>query len=53
MAATSRQLGASSSSEETGRGLHLVHAYADDWGWFQVNGVHGGDGTYVWCELNP
>ncbi|MGC5564989.1 ATP-binding protein [Streptomyces sp. FR-108] len=32
-----------------GRGLHLVHAYADDWGWFQVNGTAG---KYVWCELN-
>ncbi|MFI1410783.1 ATP-binding protein [Streptomyces sp. NPDC020707] len=31
-----------------GRGLHLVHAYADDWGWFQVNGTAG---KYVWCEL--
>ncbi|MFE1798249.1 ATP-binding protein [Streptomyces sp. NPDC059517] len=31
-----------------GRGLHLVDAYADDWGWFQVNGTTG---KYVWCEL--
>ncbi|KAA0929746.1 ATP-binding protein [Streptomyces apricus] len=33
---------------EAGRGLHLVHAYADDWGWFRVN---GDGGKYVWCEL--
>jgi len=32
-----------------GRGLHLVRAYADDWGWFQVNGTAG---KYVWCELD-
>ena len=34
--------------DESGRGLHLVQAYADDWGWFQVN---GSGGKYVWCEL--
>lgn len=34
--------------DETGRGLRIVHAYADDWGWFQVNGTAG---KYVWCEL--
>ncbi|MFF6997731.1 ATP-binding protein [Streptomyces sp. NPDC008313] len=33
---------------EGGRGLHLVQAYADDWGWFRVNGTGG---KYVWCEL--
>lgn len=33
---------------ESGRGLHLVNAYADDWGWFTVNGSCG---KYVWCEL--
>jgi anti-sigma regulatory factor (Ser/Thr protein kinase) len=38
--------------DETGRGLHLVDAYADDWGWFQVNGLRGGQGKYVWCELD-
>lgn len=39
--------------DESGRGLHLVSAYADDWGWFQVNGPRGerGHGKYVWCEL--
>ncbi|MDQ0992011.1 ATP-binding protein [Streptomyces sp. V3I7] len=35
---------------ENGHGLRLVHAYADDWGWFQVNGARG-NGKYVWCEL--
>ncbi|MFI2121536.1 hypothetical protein ACH45E_10135 [Streptomyces sp. NPDC020299] len=36
-----------------GRGLHLVQAYADDWGWFHVNGPQrkDGNGKYVWCEL--
>ncbi|WP_307538974.1 hypothetical protein [Streptomyces sp. V3I8] len=47
--------------DESGRGLHLVHAYADDWGWFRINGGNGsgsggsgtgsGSGKYVWCEL--
>ncbi|WP_128433821.1 ATP-binding protein [Streptomyces cyaneus] len=41
--------------DEDGRGLHLVNAYADDWGWFQINGdgTRGGHGhgKYVWCEL--
>ncbi|EKX64499.1 hypothetical protein PV416_36315 [Streptomyces ipomoeae] len=32
----------------SGRGLHPVNAYADDWGWSTVNGTHG---KYVWCEL--
>ncbi|UUU32243.1 hypothetical protein JIX56_21330 [Streptomyces sp. CA-210063] len=31
----------------SGRGLHLINAYADDWGWFRVNGTNG---KYVWCE---
>jgi hypothetical protein len=26
-----------------------VNAYADDWGWFAVNGANG---KYVWCELD-
>ncbi|MDF3142952.1 MULTISPECIES: ATP-binding protein [unclassified Streptomyces] len=38
--------------DEAGRGLQLIHAYADDWGWFQVNGAQGGEGKYVWCELD-
>ena len=38
--------------DETGRGLRLVDAYADDWGWFQVNGPRGGQGKYAWCELD-
>ncbi|MGW1030157.1 ATP-binding protein [Streptomyces sp. NPDC002577] len=37
---------------EAGRGLRIVRAYADDWGWFQVNPGYGGaSGKYVWCEL--
>ncbi|MDG4858569.1 ATP-binding protein [Streptomyces sp. T-3] len=37
---------------ETGRGLHLVEACSDDWGWFQVNPAGtGATGKYVWCEL--
>ncbi|MFF4487605.1 ATP-binding protein [Streptomyces sp. NPDC001544] len=38
---------------ETGRGLRLVQAYADDWGWFHINDRQGkgGSGKYVWCEL--
>ena len=39
-------------SDDTGRGLHLVHAYADDWGWFQINGKPGDKaGKFIWCEL--
>jgi len=35
-----------------GHGLHLVRAYADNWGWFQVNPGDGhASGKYVWCEL--
>ncbi|MFS8200409.1 ATP-binding protein [Streptomyces sp. CWNU-52B] len=34
--------------DESGRGLRIVHAYADDWGWFQVDRTAG---KYVWCEL--
>ncbi|GAA3774681.1 ATP-binding protein [Streptomyces phyllanthi] len=34
--------------DESGRGLHIVDAYAEDWGWFQVNGTGG---KYVWCEM--
>ena len=37
--------------DESGRGLHLIEACADDWGWFQVNGPRGGHGKYVWCEI--
>ena len=32
----------------SGHGLRIVDAYADDWGWFKVN---GSGGKYVWCEL--
>ncbi|MEW2400915.1 ATP-binding protein [Streptomyces sp. NPDC046862] len=34
--------------DEHGRGLQIVDAYADDWGWFDINGTGG---KYVWCEL--
>ncbi|WP_309484544.1 ATP-binding protein [Streptomyces himalayensis] len=35
---------------ETGRGLELVRACADDWGWHPL--AQGGDrGKYVWCDL--
>jgi anti-sigma regulatory factor (Ser/Thr protein kinase) len=38
---------------EAGRGLRIVRAYADDWGWFQINpGCGGAAGKYVWCELD-
>ncbi|MEY2245892.1 ATP-binding protein [Streptomyces sp. BF23-18] len=36
--------------EEAGRGLFLVRACADDWGWHPLR--QGGDiGKYVWCDL--
>ncbi|MFD9463686.1 ATP-binding protein [Streptomyces sp. NPDC060027] len=35
---------------EVGRGLVLVRACADDWGWHPLR--QGGDsGKYVWCDL--
>ena len=35
---------------EEGRGLELVRACADDWGWHPL--CQGGDkGKYVWCDL--
>ncbi|MGP2436757.1 ATP-binding protein [Streptomyces sp. JW3] len=35
---------------EEGRGLALVRACSDGWGWYPLAG--GGDrGKYVWCEL--
>ncbi|MEU9284863.1 hypothetical protein AB0D57_09080 [Streptomyces sp. NPDC048275] len=37
--------------QQPGNEHHLVRAYADDWGWFQVNGANAGAaGKYVWCE---
>ncbi|MEU7424127.1 ATP-binding protein [Streptomyces sp. NPDC040750] len=36
--------------EEDGRGLALVRAYADYWGW-QPSARFGDRGKYVWCEL--
>ncbi|WP_405916412.1 ATP-binding protein [Streptomyces sp. NBC_00728] len=39
-----------SGDEEAGRGLVLVRACADDWGWHPLR--QGGDiGKYVWCDL--
>ncbi|MFF3740846.1 ATP-binding protein [Streptomyces sp. NPDC002566] len=35
---------------ENGRGLALVRAYAQVWGW-QPQSTNGGRGKYVWCEL--
>jgi anti-sigma regulatory factor (Ser/Thr protein kinase) len=35
---------------ENGRGLALVRACADAWGW-QPLSSHGGRGKYVWCDL--
>ncbi|MEU5534301.1 ATP-binding protein [Streptomyces sp. NPDC020362] len=37
-------------SEEAGRGLGLVVACADYWGW-QPSARFGNRGKYVWCEL--
>jgi anti-sigma regulatory factor (Ser/Thr protein kinase) len=36
--------------DESGRGLPLVEACADDWGWFRID-ADGSGGKYVWCEL--
>lgn len=35
-----------------GHGLHLVDAYAADWGWFHINRGAAANGKYVWCELD-
>jgi anti-sigma regulatory factor (Ser/Thr protein kinase) len=35
---------------EDGRGLALVRACSDLWGWEPLSG-HGGGGKYVWCDL--
>jgi anti-sigma regulatory factor (Ser/Thr protein kinase) len=37
-------------SEESGRGLALVRACSDQWGW-QPLARHGRRGKYVWCEF--
>lgn len=37
-------------SKENGRGLALVRACADQWGW-QPQSRNGSRGKYVWCEL--
>lgn len=36
---------------EEGRGLALVRACADVWGWHPL-ARHGNRGKYVWCELS-
>lgn len=37
---------------ETGRGLPLIKAYADDWGWFLLgDDLFGTRGKYTWCDL--
>jgi anti-sigma regulatory factor (Ser/Thr protein kinase) len=36
--------------QEEGRGLALVRACSDEWGWHPLLGL-GGRGKYVWCEL--
>lgn len=39
-------------SGEGGRGLLLVRACADDWGWFLLgDDIFGTRGKYVWCEI--
>lgn len=41
-------------SSETGRGLALVEACAENWGWFRsihTAEPHRTDGKFVWCEL--
>ncbi|OAH09296.1 ATP-binding protein [Streptomyces jeddahensis] len=41
---------AHSADAEAGRGLEIVRACADDWGWHPL--APGGDGgKYVWCDL--
>ncbi|MDT0377619.1 ATP-binding protein [Streptomyces sp. DSM 42041] len=38
---------------ESGRGLLLVNACADAWGWFLLgDDIFGARGKFVWCELN-
>lgn len=41
---------AAASEAETGRGLMLVQACADAWGW-QPEARYGGSGKLVWCDL--
>ncbi|MFI1763563.1 ATP-binding protein [Streptomyces sp. NPDC020800] len=43
-------LGSAGELEEAGRGLGLVVACADYWGW-QPSARFGNRGKYVWCEL--
>lgn len=35
---------------EAGRGLTLVRACADLWGWYPLS-AEGDRGSYVWCDL--
>jgi len=43
-------LGLLAADLEAGRGLALVRACADLWGWHPL-ARHGNRGKYVWCEL--
>ncbi|GGW74057.1 ATPase [Streptomyces lucensis JCM 4490] len=45
-----RTLGRVAGLEEEGRGLGLVRACADGWGW-QPSARFGDRGKFVWCEL--
>ncbi|MGW1000680.1 ATP-binding protein [Streptomyces sp. NPDC002520] len=45
-----RPLGPEGELDEEGRGLGLVVACADYWGW-QPSARFGNRGKYVWCEL--
>jgi anti-sigma regulatory factor (Ser/Thr protein kinase) len=36
----------------SGRGLHLVAAVAEDWGWHTADDADGVSGKVVWAELN-
>ncbi|GAA2344339.1 ATP-binding protein [Streptomyces kunmingensis] len=42
--------GAWDTEAEEGRGLVLVRACADEWGWHRLDN-EGNRGKYVWCEL--
>ena len=44
-----RRHGVPGPEEDRGRGLHIVHSVADDWGWDRVEG----NGKIVWCDLPP
>ncbi len=39
------------SASTSGRGLHIVAAIADDWGWQTATNAQGMSGKRVWAEL--